>query len=204
VDNDVLQAKSLSMKPFGLILTLAVSAFLMPTLNGEAQVTRNRTVVVAKNANKRQIRRQTRRQFRRIHRRNRFRTLRVLPQGTRAIAFRNTNYYPVGGVYYVRRNGVYVRRVPPRGFRLARLTGRLIRLSVRNNPYIFSEGIFYREVDGYYEVADAPKGAVLDELPADVEEMVLDDMTVYELYDILYAETEQGYEVMGTLDDFED
>ena len=104
----------------------------------------------------------------------------------------------------MRRNGVYVRRVPPSGFRLARLTGRSIRLSVRNNPYIFSEGIFYREVDGYYEVADAPRGAVLDELPADVEEMVLDDMTVYELYDILYAETEKGYEVMGTLEDFED
>jgi len=204
VDNDVLKAKSFSMKSFKLILSLLVLMFFLPTAKSEAQVRRNPNVVVATKANKRQIRRQTRRQLRRIHRRNRFRTLRVLPRRTGAIAFGNTNYYPVGGVYYVRRNGVYVRRVPPRGFRVARLTGRLVRLTVRNSPYVFLEGIFYREVDGYYEVADAPKGAVLDELPADVEEMVLDDMTIYELYDILYIETEKGYKVMGTLEDFED
>lgn len=193
------------MKSFKLILSLLVLVFFLPTLESEAQVRRNRrTVVVVNKSNKRKIRRQTRRQVRRVTRRNRFRTLRVLPAGTRVVAYRNINYYPVGGIYYVRRNGVYVRQLPPRGFRVARLTGRLVRLAVRNNPYVFSEGIFYREIDGQYEVVDAPKGAILEELPEDVEEMVLDDMTAYELYDILYAETENGYEVIGTLEDFKD
>lgn len=192
------------MKSFRFIILLALFVFVVPTQEADAQVRRNRTVVVSSKANKRQIRRQTRRQVRRVRRRNRFRTLRTLPVGTRAIAFRNVNYYPVGGIYYVRRNGVYVRLLPPRGFRVARLTGRLVRLSVRNNPYVFSEGIFYREVDNQYEVVEAPKGAVLEELPADVEEMILDDMTAYELYDTLYRKTEDGYEVLGQLEDFQD
>ena len=112
---------------------------------------------------------------------NRFRTLRTLPAGTRFIAYRRVNYYPVNGVYYIRHNGVFVRRLPPKGFRIARLTGRLVRLSVRNKAYVFSEGIFYQEVDNEYEIVEAPKGAVLDELPEDVEEMILEDMTAYEL-----------------------
>jgi hypothetical protein len=69
---------------------------------------------------------------------------------------------------------------------------------------VFSEGIFYREIDGQYEVVDAPKGALLEELPTDVEEIILEDITAYELYDILYAETENGYKVIGTLEDYQD
>ncbi len=168
------------MKSFKLILSLLVLVFFLPTLESEAQVRRNRrTVVVVNKSNKRKIRRQTRRQVRRVTRRNRFRTLRALPAGTRVIAYRNINYYPVGGIYYVRRNGVYVRQLPPMGFRVARLTGRLVRLAVRNNPYVFSEGIFYREIDGQFEVVDAPKGAILEELPEDVEEIILEDFTAY-------------------------
>ncbi len=192
------------MKSLRLIFLLLPLSFLLPAQKAEAQVRRNRTVVVTTKANNRQIRRQTRRQIRRVRRRNRFRTLRTLPVGTRAIVFGNVNYYPVNGVYYVGQNGVYIRRLPPRGFRVARLTGRWVRLSVRNSAYVYSEGIFYREVENGYEVVEAPKGAVLEELPADVEEMILDDMTAYELYDTLYTQTENGYEVLGQLEEFED
>lgn len=192
------------MKSLRLIILLILFVFMAPVKKADAQVRRNRTVVVSTKANKRQVRRITRRQVRRVRRRNRFRTLRTLPVGTRAVVFRRVNYYPVNGVYYVRRNGIYVRQLPPRGFRVARLTGRIVRLSLRNNAYVFSEGIFYKEVDNQYEVVEAPKGAVLDELPEDVEEMILDDITAYELYDTLYTKTEDGYEVLGQLEEFED
>ncbi len=192
------------MKSIKLVFSLVLFFFLLPSQETEAQVRRNRTVVVTTKANKRQIRRVTRRQLRQVNRRNRFRTYRRLPVGTRAVVYRNVNYYPLGGAYYVRRNGIYVRQLPPRGFRVARLTGHLIRLSVRNNAFIYSNGIFYKEVNDEYEVVDAPKGAVLEELPEEVEEMILDDMTAYELYDVLYAKTENGYEVIGTLDEFEE
>ena len=191
------------MKSIRIIFLLFPLAFFSPSQEVEAQVRRNRTVVVTTKSNHRQIRRQTRRQVRRVRRRNRFRTLRTLPVGTRAVVFRSVNYYPVNGIYYIRQNGAFVRRLPPRGFRVARLTGTWVRLSVRNSPYVFSEGIFYREVDNGYQIVEAPKGAVLEELPADVEEMLLEDMTAYELYDTLYAKTEDGYEVIGTLDEYE-
>ncbi|MEM1257442.1 MAG: DUF6515 family protein [Bacteroidota bacterium] len=192
------------MKSLQLILLILPLTFLLPTEMAEAQVRRKRTVVVTTKANNRQIRRQTRRQVRRVRRRNRFRALGTLPVGTRAVVYGSLNYYPVNGAYYVRQNGMYVRRLPPRGFRVARLTGRWVRLSVRNRNYVFSEGIFYREAENGFEVVEAPKGAVLEELPTDVEEMLLEDMTVYELYDVLYVETQSGYEVFGELGDLED
>ncbi len=191
------------MKALQLIIPLVLLVFLMP-VESEAQVRRNRTtVVVATTANKRQVRRVTRRQIRRIHRRNRFRTFRTLPAGTRAVVYRNVSYYPVRGVYYVHRNGVYVRRLPPRGFRVAALTGTLVRLSVRGMPYVYSEGVFYREVNNEYELVAPPEGAVVEELPEEVEEVLLEDMTAYELYDTLYAKTDEGFEVIGTLENLE-
>ncbi|MEM1339481.1 MAG: DUF6515 family protein [Bacteroidota bacterium] len=191
------------MKRLRFIIPLLLFVWLAPEAS-EAQVRRNRrTVVVTTNANKRQVRRITRRQVRRIHRRNRFRTYRTLPVGTRAVVFRNVNYYPVRGVYYVRRGGVYIRQLPPRGFRVATLSGSLVRLSVRGNPYIYAEGVFYRELDNAYELVAPPEGALIEELPEGVEEVLLEDMTAYELYDTLYAKTEEGYEVIGTLEDFE-
>ena len=191
------------MKALQLIIPVVLLVSLMP-VESEAQVRRNRTtVVVATTANKRQVRRVTRRQVRRIHRRNRFRTFRTLPLGTRAVVYRNVSYYPVRGVYYVRRNGLYVRRLPPRGFRVAALTGTLVRLSVRGTPYVYSEGVFYREVNNEYELVAPPEGAVVEELPEEVEEVLLEDMTAYELYDTLYAKTDEGFEVIGTLEDLE-
>ena len=66
---------------------------------------------------------------------------------------------------------------------------------------MYSEGIFYSENENEFEVITPPKNAVIDELPEEIEEVILGDMTVYELYETLYAETEEGYKVLGTLDE---
>ncbi len=192
------------MKLLRIVFPVLFFALLLPTNRSQAQeVRQNTTVIVANGTRKGQLRRQTRRQVRRIHRRNRFRSLRRLPSGTRAVIFRGVEYFLVQGIYYVKRNGVYVRRLPPIGFRMASLTGPMFRLAVGGNAYIFSEGVFYTRVDDQFEMVAPPKGAIVEELPKDVEELLLDGMTAYELYDTLYAKTEGGYEVIGTLDDFE-
>ncbi|UOY05633.1 hypothetical protein L0P88_16965 [Muricauda sp. SCSIO 64092] len=192
------------MKLLRIVFPVLFFVLLLPTNRSQAQeVRQNTTVIVASGTRKGQLRRQTRRQVRRIHRRNRFRTLRRLPAGTRAVLFRGVEYYPVQGIYYVKRNGVYIRRLPPIGFRMASLTGPMFRLAVGGNAYVFSEGVFYRGVDDQFEMVAPPKGAIVEELPKDVEELLLDGMTAYELYDTLYAKTEGGYEVIGTMDDFE-
>ncbi|NQZ44967.1 MAG: hypothetical protein HRT65_11690 [Flavobacteriaceae bacterium] len=179
--------------PFFLVL-------LFLPIEAESQVVRRkRTVVVTKKGNKRI----TRRQVRHVNRRNRYRTVRRLPAGTRTVVYRNVSYRPVRGVYFVRRGGVYVRTRPPLGFRIARLTGAILRLSVSGVPYAYSEGVFYQESNEGFEVVAPPKGAVIETLPEGAESMLLEDMTAYELYETLYQETDAGYEVIGTLEDFE-
>ena len=192
------------MKLLRIVFPVLFFVLLLPTNRSQAQeVRQNTTVIVANGTRKGQLRRQTRRQVRRIHRRNRFGTFRRLPIGTRAVIFRGIEYFPVKGIYYVKRNGVYVRRLPPIGFRMTSLTGPVFRLAVRGNAYVFSEGLFYTRVDDQFEMVAPPIGAIVEELPKDVEELLLDGMTAYELYDTLYAKTEGGYEVIGTMNDFE-
>ncbi|MEM9001852.1 MAG: DUF6515 family protein [Bacteroidota bacterium] len=178
---------------------LFAMAFLFLSNNqAQSQVVRSkRSTVVVDNGNKHKVRRKVRRKRRRFRR-----TLRRLPVSTRHITFRKVNYYPVNGVYYISRGGIYVRTLPPRGFRVAVLTGRVIQLSVRGQSYSYVEGIFYKEVDNEYEIVAPPTGAVVDELPDGVEEVLIEDITAYELYDTLYRETDTGYEVIGTKDGF--
>ncbi|MEO0573564.1 MAG: hypothetical protein AAF039_17815, partial [Bacteroidota bacterium] len=80
------------MKSLQLLFFLFILAFFLPPKAADAQIRRNRTVVVTTKANNRQIRRQTRRQVRRVRRRNRFRTFRTLPVGTRAVLYGRVNY----------------------------------------------------------------------------------------------------------------
>lgn len=191
-----------------IFLLLVFVVFLVPTSTTQAQDSNTTTTVIAKRKNRRIKRRKTkrkvRRTVRRVNRRNtRFKNLSTLPIGTRAVLYRNVNYYPVRGAYYIKRNGVYLRRVPPIGFRIAKISGSLFRFSFLNRPYIFSSGLFYQQVDDYYELVDAPVGAVVPELPEETEEVLLQDVTAYELYDILYEKTNKGYGVLGSLEDFE-
>ncbi len=109
-----------------------------------AQSSRTVAVVKVDRPAKRKIRRKKRRVVRR--------TLRKLPRGTRAIVWRNVNYYPVRGRYYLARRGVYVRAFPPAGFRIRSLAVKPIRIVVRNRPVWYAEGVFYKQAGSGYEV----------------------------------------------------
>ena len=50
-----------------------------------------------------------------------------------------------------------------------------------------------------YDVAEAPQGAFVDSLPEDREEVTIDDQIYYEYNDVLYAQSEEGYEVVGNI-----
>ena len=145
--------------------------------------------------------RPAKRKIRRKKRRVRRRTLRCLPAETRAVAYRNRQYYPVRGIYYVPRSGRYVRAFPPAGFRIRNLAVSPIRIAVRNRPYWYAAGVFYEKQGEDYVVTDTPVGAVVPELPGDAAEIDFSGMTAYELNDAVYREVDQGYEIIDVLEE---
>lgn len=181
------------MKNFHVLTAMILALLLWTPAETAAQSTRTVTVVKADRPAKRKIRRKQRRVVRR--------TLRKLPRSTRAIAWRNVNYYPVRGRYYLARRGVYVRAFPPVGFRMRRLAVKPIRILVRARPYWYAEGVFYKETDGGYEVVPTPVGAVVPELPEEAEALDMDGITTYELNDAIYREVADGYEIIELLED---
>ncbi|MBT8280453.1 MAG: hypothetical protein KJO16_02675 [Muriicola sp.] len=185
------------MKNWKLIASAFLLMFFVHSPEVEAQVVSRRTNTVVR------VNRAKKRKVRRKKRRVRRRTLRRLPANTRARVWRNVSYYPVGGMYYVARRGVYARAFPPRGFRIRTVAGALTRLMVRGAVYYYSAGVFYRNVDEEYEVVAAPIGAVINELPEDAEEMDFDGITTYELNETLYKAIDDGYEVVDLMDDDE-
>jgi hypothetical protein len=109
-------------------------------------------------------------------------------------------------VFYVARNGSYVRVVPPVGIRVAVLPAGYVRLVVGPSVFFYAGGIFYVEdvSSGEYVVADPPVGAIVSQLPSGAAEVEIDGKLYYEYNGILYkpVRTEKkAYEVAGKLED---
>ena len=74
-------------------------------------------------------------------------------------------------------------------------------INVRGNRYNYADGVFYSEVDGEYEIAEPPVGAIISELPEDAEEIDFEGLTAYELNEAVYKAVEDGYEVIDVLEE---
>lgn len=178
-----------------LLIFVFFALFLVPNSTLEAQTTRQNEIRKA-----RKERRLKRKVVRRVNRRVARRTLRRLPANTRPLVHRNATFYPVGSMYYVRRNRGYVRAFPPRGFRLRRLPAAAIALTVRGVRYRYAAGVFYRAQENEeFEVAQAPIGAVVPELPEDASEIDFEGIPAYELNEAVYKAIEDGYEVIDVV-----
>ena len=55
--------------------------------------------------------------------------------------------------------------------------------------YYYQDGVFYTMDNGQYCVIEAPIGALVDEIPEDYDEVVLDGKTYYQVEDVLYKPT---------------
>jgi|GEM_PF-1140178 len=178
-----------------LLILIFFALFLVPTSTIEAQTTRRSEIRKA-----RKDRRVKRRVVRRVNKRVARRTLRRLPANTRPLVYRNATFYPVGSMYYVRRNRSYVRAFPPRGFRLRRLPAAAIALTVKGVRYRYAAGVFYKAQENEeFEVAEAPIGAVVPELPEDSSEIDFEGIPAYELNEAVYKAVEDGYEVIDVI-----
>jgi hypothetical protein len=133
------------------------------------------------------------------------RTVTQLPRQAVVIRYRNVPYYYHGGVFYVSRNGVYIRTAPPVGIRIATLPAGYVRVVVGPSVFFYAGGIFYilDEVSKEYVVADPPVGAIVYTLPSDAAEIEIDGEPYMEYNDFIYKQVNMekpAYEVVGKLD----
>lgn len=122
------------------------------------------------------------------------------------IRYRNIPYHYYGGVFYVARNGVYVRTVPPVGIRIAALPAGYVRVVVGPSVFFYAGGIFYAldEAAREYAVADPPVGAIVSQLPSEAAEIEIDGKPFMEYNGTIYKQVnieKPGYEVVGKLDE---
>ena len=70
---------------------------------------------------------------------------------------------------------------------------------------LFSNGVYYQEVNNVYEVAEPPIGVIVSELPDGAEKVTIDNMSYYEYYGTLYKSVRtnngHGYQVVGKIND---
>ena len=79
-----------------------------------------------------------------------------------------------------------------------------VRIIVGSTIYYYHSGIYYTETgneDEKYEVTEPPVGVVVDELPEDVEKIILDGNEYYEYNNVIYkelidSEGEKSYEII--------
>jgi len=131
------------------------------------------------------------------HRPVRVRTLKRVPKGTRAVVYRSVRYYPVDGMFYVSRNGLYQRTFPPVGFRVRTLSVLPTRIVVKGKPYYYACGIFYQKKGSDYLVVKTPLGAVVRKLPRDVAKITWKGSVAHQLNGVVYRKVKGGYQVVA-------
>ena len=92
-----------------------------------------------------------------------------------------------------------------KSFRINILPAGFLTINIGNrNPYYFYEGVYYRPYRSYYEVVEAPIGALVYALPAGYERIDYDGERLYEfggtLYQKIYDRGVRAYQVVGYLD----
>ena len=141
------------------------------------------------------------------------RVVRTLPVNHIRLTFRGLSYFYYSGIYYTLYGNEYIVVMPPRGFRITVLPVGYTRLVVGPSIYFYHSGVYYIEssttssdTDGKYEVTQPPVGVVLNDIPDDSKEVIIDGKTLYEYNDILYKKhkTQEGnitYEVVYSKSD---
>ncbi|TXK45700.1 hypothetical protein FVR03_12185 [Pontibacter qinzhouensis] len=132
-------------------------------------------------------------------------TVTALPASYITISFGDSQFFYHNGVYYSRRNGVYVVTRPVRGVRVQVLPVGFRAVPIGPRTYYYYYGTYYLKAakTDEYIVVNAPEGAVVDALPEGYEIKVVDGNEYYFLDGVYYAEVDApefddkiGYQVV--------
>ena len=120
------------------------------------------------------------------------------------IKYGEHNYYlDENGNFFRYNGGRYLLVKPSKGLVINKLPKDSFHLDAKGNWFDFRNGIFYKAVDGGFEVVPAPLDAIIYDLPLLTDVVMVKDKAYYEylgvLYDKVMVDDEQGFQVVGEL-----
>lgn len=96
-------------------------------------------------------------------------------------------YHYYDGVFYKPANGHYIISTPSIGFRIGFLPIGFKTIIVRERPYYYHGGVFYKKIyHNEYEVIRPPMGAVIEYLPENAREIYIEGREYYEFEGVYY------------------
>lgn len=122
------------------------------------------------------------------------------------IKYGEHNYYlEDNGDFFRYNGGRYLLVKPPNGLVIRQLPKNSFYLDVKGNWFDFRNGIFYKAVDGGFEIVPAPLDAIIYDLPLLTDVVMVRDKAYYEYLGVLYekvmVDNEQGFRVVGELNE---
>ncbi|MUU78639.1 DUF6515 family protein [Winogradskyella endarachnes] len=130
-----------------------------------------------------------------------------LPKETQKVSIDNVTYYSYNKTLYL--------KIQTQGGRAYKVMGtapenavsqpeQYTTIEVDDTTYYFSEGVFYILLDGQYKIVGPPKNAIVWDLPQNLQELVIDDKTLYAYKNVLYSKVETdandtAYKIIGEL-----
>jgi len=137
-----------------------------------------------------------------VVKKRRGRTLSVLPKGVVKIHHNKLDYHYHAGRFYRPNASRYAVIIPPRGLRIKSLSPKAHRFMWKNRNYFYHYGTYYIKKDQDFESVRAEEGMIVPSLPSElVEEISIDDQNYFELDNVIYQRVEEGYKVVGELED---
>lgn len=121
-------------------------------------------------------------------------------EGNRKLEFQGQTYYYNDGDYFIYNGGRYLLVAPP----VSLVVNSLPEEKQQIGPDLFfCKGIFYRKTGADYNVIKEPRGAIVYNLPHDLDAVKVGDKAYYNYLGVLYekvlVEGEQAFEVVGIL-----
>jgi hypothetical protein len=119
------------------------------------------------------------------------------------ITFENNKYYYNEGDLFIYNGGRYILIAPPVGLSISSMPDDGNKLEQVGTDLYYKNGIFYKKLDGRYEVVKEQPGAIIYNLPPNTDVVTIGDKAYYEYLGVLYEKVlvnrEEAFEVVGEL-----
>ncbi len=133
------------------------------------------------------------------------RTYRTMPLGYRDCSWHNRHYYWFDGGFYYYDNFGFYWMLPPIGFEINFIPENCYYFYYNYRPYYYYAGVFYVPIDNTpnYVVAEPPVGAIIQSIPDDATQLVIDGQIYLTYNNIIYKQVDvegtTAYKVVGKL-----
>jgi hypothetical protein len=132
-------------------------------------------------------------------------TYRTMPLGYRDCFWHNRHYYWFNGGFYDYDNFGFYWMFPPIGFEINFIPANCYYFYYNYRPYYYYAGVFYVPIDNTpnYVVAEPPVGAIVQSIPDDATQLVIDGQIYLTYNNIIYKQVDvegtTAYKVVGKL-----